>query len=40
MKKLIMWNAITIDGYFEGQKNWDFPFHDAIWGKSWRKLSN
>lgn len=23
MRKLIMWNLITLDGYFEGVKNWD-----------------
>lgn len=26
MRKLIMWNLITLDGYFEGVKNWDLPF--------------
>ena len=28
MRKLIMWNLITLDGYFEGEKNWDLPWHD------------
>lgn len=27
-----MWNIITLDGYFEGEKNWDLPFHDLVWG--------
>lgn len=27
MKKLIMWNLITLDGYFEGEKPWDLDFH-------------
>ncbi len=31
MSKLIMWNIITLDGYFEGEKNWDIPFHDLVW---------
>lgn len=39
MRKLIMWNIITLDGYFEGNKNWDLDFHDAIWGQELEKLS-
>ncbi|MCW7461153.1 dihydrofolate reductase family protein [Leptospira limi] len=33
MRKLIMWNLITLDGYFEGEKNWDLSFHGLAWGK-------
>lgn len=33
MRKLIMWNVMTLDGYFEGEKNWDLPFHELVWGK-------
>lgn len=39
MRKLIMWNIITLDGYFEGNKNWDLPFHEIVWGKELEKLS-
>jgi dihydrofolate reductase len=39
MSKLIMWNIITLDGYFEGERNWDLSFHDAIWGPELEKLS-
>ncbi len=39
MRKLIMWNIITLDGYFEGKQNWDLPFHLMIWGKELEKLS-
>ena len=31
MGKLIMWNIITLDGYFEGEKNWERPFHEIVW---------
>jgi len=27
-----MWNVITLDGYFEGQKAWDLDFHETVWG--------
>jgi len=39
MRKLIMWNIITLDGYFEGDKNWDLPFHELIWGPELEKIS-
>lgn len=31
VSKLIMWNIITLDGYFEGEKNWDLAFHEIVW---------
>ena len=39
MRKLIMWNIITLDGYFEGNKNWDLPFNELIWGEELEKIS-
>jgi len=39
MRKLIMWNIMTIDGYFEGNQNWDLSFHNVIWGQELEKLS-
>lgn len=39
MRKLIMWNVITLDGYFEGEKNWDLDFHELVWGKELEELS-
>jgi dihydrofolate reductase len=33
MRKLIMWNVVTVDGYFEGEKAWDLDFHQYAWGK-------
>ena len=34
-----MWNIITLDGYFEGDQNWDLPFHTVVWGQELEKLS-
>ena len=34
-----MWNIITLDGYFEGNHNWDLPFHNVIWGHELERLS-
>lgn len=39
MRKLIMWNIITLDGYFEGTQNWDLSFHDLVWGPELERLS-
>lgn len=39
MRKLIMWNIITLDGFFEGNHHWDLPFHLTIWGPELEQLS-
>lgn len=38
-RKLIMWNIITLDGYFEGIQNWDLSFHNLVWGPELERLS-
>lgn len=32
MRKLIVWNVVTVDGCFEGEKPWDLSFHSLVWG--------
>ena len=39
MRKLIMWNLVTLDGFFEGRNPWDLDWHDLIWGEELEKLS-
>jgi hypothetical protein len=39
MRKLIMWNIVTLDGYFEGVKYWDLPWHEQVWGEELERLS-
>ena len=39
MRKLIMWNLVTLDGYFEGAKNWDLPWHEQLWGEELEQFS-
>jgi dihydrofolate reductase len=39
MGKLIMWNLVTLDGYFEGTKKWDLDFHNEVWGDELERLS-
>jgi dihydrofolate reductase len=39
MGKLIMWNLVTLDGYFEGPRKWDLDFHNHVWGDDLERLS-
>lgn len=39
MGKLIVWNIISIDGFFEGGQSWDLRLHEHIWGEDLRRLS-
>ncbi|WP_298646497.1 dihydrofolate reductase family protein [uncultured Proteiniphilum sp.] len=39
MRKFIMWNIITLDGYFEGNQKWELPFHNVVWGQELERLS-
>ena len=39
MRKLIMWNLITLDGFFEGSKSWDIDWHNDVWGEEMEQLS-
>jgi len=34
-----MWNVVTLDGCFEGEKNWDLNFHELVWGEELEQLS-
>jgi dihydrofolate reductase len=34
-----MWNIMTLDGYFEGNQDWDLTFHNIVWGQELEKLS-
>lgn len=39
MRKLIVWNVVTLDGCFEGEKPWDLSFHNLVWGPELETLS-
>ncbi len=39
MRKLIMWNVVSLDGCFEGEKPWDLSFHELVWGPELEALS-
>lgn len=39
MRKLIMWNLVSLDGCFEGAKSWDLPWHERVWGEELERFS-
>jgi dihydrofolate reductase len=39
MRKLIMWNVISLDGYFVGSKAWDLEFHRTVFDKELQDFS-
>lgn len=39
MRKLIMWNLVTLDGFFEGRRSWDLDWHEYVWGEELEQLS-
>ena len=39
MSKLIMWNLLSLDGYFEGVKSWELGWHPYIWGDELERFS-
>jgi dihydrofolate reductase len=39
MAKVIVWNLVTLDGYFEGTEKWDLSFHNEAWGEELDALS-
>lgn len=39
MAKVIAWNLVTLDGYFEGTEKWDLSFHNEAWGEELDALS-
>jgi dihydrofolate reductase len=32
MRRLVVWNVMTLDGYFEGKSPWDLGFMETVWG--------
>jgi dihydrofolate reductase len=39
VRKLIMWNLVTLDGFFEGPKAWEIDWHEYVWGEELEKFS-
>lgn len=40
MAKVIVWNLMTLEGFFEGKEKWDLGFHQDAWGDELSALSS
>lgn len=40
MAKVIVWNLMTLEGFFEGKEKWDLGFHQDAWGEELSELSS
>jgi dihydrofolate reductase len=39
MRNVILWNLVTLDGYFEGAKSWEIDWHDYVWGEELERFA-
>jgi dihydrofolate reductase len=39
MGRLIMWNLMTADGFFDGAENWALDWHQYSWGEELERMS-
>ena len=39
MRKLLIWDLVSLDGFFEGRKSWDLDWHQYAWGEELEALS-
>lgn len=39
MRRVIMWNMVTLDGFFEGKESWEIDWHEYVWGEELERFS-
>jgi dihydrofolate reductase len=39
MRRLVMWNLQTLEGYFDGVRPWDLDWHLTAWGEELEQFS-
>jgi dihydrofolate reductase len=39
VRQLVMWNIVTLDGFFEGTAPWELSWHEQIWGEELERFS-
>jgi len=39
MGRLLMWNLVSLDGYFEGARPWALDWHETAWGEEMEAVS-
>lgn len=38
-RRLIVWNLMTLNGFFEGPNKWDLDWHNDVWGEELERFS-
>jgi dihydrofolate reductase len=38
-RRLIVWNMMTLDGFFEGREPWAIDWHEYVWGEELERFS-
>src|SRR5439155_17498379 len=39
MRRVITWNMMTLDGFFEGPNKWEIDWHEYVWGEELAQLA-
>jgi dihydrofolate reductase len=39
MSKLILWNVISLDGFFDGERNWELDWHHTVLGEEFHAFA-
>jgi dihydrofolate reductase len=39
MRRVVMWNMVTLDGFFEGTSKWEIDWHEQVWGEELERFS-
>lgn len=39
MSRLVMWNMISLDGFYDGEKAWELGWHASAWGEELERHS-
>jgi dihydrofolate reductase len=39
MRKLIVWNLVSLDGFFQGPEPWSIDWFDTVWGEELERFS-
>lgn len=39
MRKVVMWNLVSLDGFFQGASQWDLSWHQDVWGDELEQFS-
>src|ERR1043166_6694318 len=40
MRRLITWNMMTLDGFFEGPNKWEIDWHEYVWNDELAQMSS